>query len=309
MKKAYAAILLDDIREISSSGGVFSCLAKNFDAVYGVEFCSSFRYVRFARHESNISSFRGSKYIQARMGDIFKDVKTDLLSGNKVLFTGTACQINGLLLFLNKDYANLVTADVMCHGVPSEKLWNEYLNFINNGKKITNVNFRDKSSGWEDFSLRINNDSESLHDNPYMQMFLRNYSLRPSCYKCKSKGDKKMSDLTIADFWGVDDLVPEMYDNKGTSLVIVRTEKGDKVFNKIKHMITYREVNYDECIKYNSAEVHSVEKPDLRDDFYTDLDNLDFETMIKKYAEKKKQSFKDALLDTAVRIKNRIFKG
>lgn len=306
--KSYAAIYKDNIRELSSSGGVFGCISLEFDVIYGVSFNSDFTFTRFERCESDISSLRGSKYFQARVGEAFKEVRKDLQKGFKVLFTGTACQINGLLLYLNKDYDNLVTVDVMCHGVPSEKLWNKYLDFLNLKGKIEYVNFRDKKTGWEDFSLNINGVSESLHENPYMQMFLRNYSLRPSCYNCRSKGNNKMSDLTIADFWGVDDLAPEMYDNKGTSLVIVRTEKGEKVFDIVKHVLTYKEVNYEDSIKYNYAEISSVERPVLRDNFYKDLDNINFESMIKKYAGKKKQKLKDTLLDMAVRMKNSVLK-
>ena len=291
--KAYAAYYDNEIRMNSSSGGLFSLIATQFDAIYGVSMTKDCYGAEFIRvEEGDISPLRGSKYFQAKVGDTFKQVKKDLEDGKKVLFSGTGCQINGLSLFLGKYYPKLFLLDVICHGVPSPKLWKEYVDFQEKKYgKLETVNFRCKDDNWQDFGMKekvkgnikgnqlyISKDVDS-----FMRMFLRNHCLRPSCYACHAKYYKK-SDMTIADFWGIDSVAPEMNDSKGTSLVIARTDKGQELFEAIREKLNWKEVSYEAAVRGNPSEYSSVNRPATRDTFFTDLDMISFEEMEKKYA-------------------------
>lgn len=282
--KTYAAYYDNEIRAESSSGGLFSILAKQFEIVYGVamtEDCYSAEYRRI--NDGNIDSLRGSKYLQARVGDTYKQVKEDLIRGKKVLFTGTGCQINGLKNFLSENYDNLTTIDIICHGVPSPQVWREYVRFQENKYgKLKSVNFRCKNNGWKNFGIKENQLYIPKEDDVFMQMFLSDYCLRPSCYQCMAKSIKQ-SDITIGDFWGVDTVVPQMNDKKGTSIVIIRTEKGQRLFNDIKEALVCAEVTYEDGVKWNPAEYKSVNKPSERDTFFLDMHELPFDLLSKKY--------------------------
>ena len=289
--KTFACINKNEtIRINSSSGGVFSLLAENVllsnGIVYGVsmtEDCYSAEFIRVS-NLCEIKKLRGSKYFQAKIGNSYKRVKQDLIDVKIVLFTGTGCQINGLISFLKKDYANLICVDMICHGVPSPALWEKYAKFQEkkHGKKIESINFRCKDESWNDFGIKENNMYISKDKDLFMQLFLNDYCLRPSCYYCVAKKNKK-SDITIADFWGIENLIPQMNDGKGTSLVIVRTEKGNKLFDQISSSMIVKNVEYKEAIKYNPSEYESVKKPMERKQFYKDMNNMKFENLAKKY--------------------------
>lgn len=283
--KTYAAIYNNNkIRENSSSGGIFSVLANKFDVVYGVAMTDDCYGAEMIRVEGDICPLRGSKYFQAKVGDTFKQVKKDLLDGKEVLFSGTGCQINGLSMFLGKDYANLFLLDIICHGTPSPKLWRNYVKYQESKHgKLESVNFRCKEDSWVDFGMKENQFYISKDKDSFMRMFLRNYCLRPACYDCHAKYNKK-SDMTIADFWGIENVAPEMNDGRGTSLIITRTEKGQELFDCIKSELKWKEVSYEEGVKGNPSEYSSVARPQQRDTFFEDLEKMPFEEMEKKYA-------------------------
>lgn len=290
--KTYAAYYDNQIRMNSSSGGLFSLIATQFDVVYGVAMSEDCCGAEFIRMEGDVAPLRGSKYFQAKIGDAFKEVKKDLLAEKKVLFSGTGCQINGLSLFLGKEYENLFLLDIICHGVPSPKLWKEYVAYQEKKYgKLQSVNFRCKDDSWQDFGMKEKvkeNEEEtqlyiSKDIDSFMRMFLRNHCLRPSCYDCHAKFYKK-SDTTIADFWGIENVAPEMNDGKGTSLVITRTDKGQELFEVIKDNLIWKEVSYEDGVRGNPSEYSSVARPATRDTFFADLDALPFEEMEKKYA-------------------------
>ena len=188
--KTYAAYYNNILRKESSSGGIFSLLASKFDVVYGVEMDEKKQYAVYARKVDDISSLRGSKYIQAKMGDIYKQVKKDLTDGENVIFTGTACQVNGLLSFLQEDYDNLFTVDIICHGVPTPKYWQKFIE----GKNISYINFRAKDGGWNNYTygMKVNNTYISYDKNKFMLLYVKDYANRPSCYKCVSKKKNKV---------------------------------------------------------------------------------------------------------------------
>lgn len=300
-EKVYACYNKDkDVRLSSSSGAVFSSLAeyvlnKN-GIVYGVamsEDCYSAEFIAVT-DRSGLTKLRGSKYLQAKVGDTFKKAKVELQAGKFVLFTGTGCQVNGLKNFLGKDYDNLICMDVICHGAPSPALWKEYAQYREkkSGGKLKGINFRCKDESWTDFGLKevledIPEDSvKRLYipkdKDPYMQMFLRDYCLRPSCYECVAKKEK-MSDITIGDFWGIELVDEEMADVSGTSIVILRTKKGDTVFNKIVDGMKTKEVSYEAAIRWNPAEYKSCEKPLCRRVFFEDMCAVGFEDLQTKY--------------------------
>lgn len=309
-EKVYACYNKDNnMRLSSSSGGVFSSLAeyvlnKN-GTVYGVamtENCYSADFVSVTKKEELIK-LQGSKYLQAKVGNIFKDVKEDLQLGKEVLFTGTGCQINGLKFYLNKEYDNLICMDVICHGVPSPALWRAYVQYQEKkfDGKLKSINFRCKDESWADFGMKeilenIPEDSIkkfyiNKDEDPYMQMFLRDYCLRPSCYECVAKKEK-MSDITVADFWGIEDVAQDMNDGWGTSLVLIRTKKGKEVFECIRQNMRSKEVTYEAGIKGNPAEYKSCSRPSQRDSFFDDLHTKSFEELVEKYAAPVRYPFK-----------------
>lgn len=309
-EKVYACYNKDkDVRLSSSSGAVFSSLAeyvlnKN-GIVYGVamsEDCYSAEFIAVT-DRSGLTKLRGSKYLQAKVGNTFKKVKVELQAGKLVLFTGTGCQVNGLKVFLGKDYDNLICMDVICHGAPSPALWKKYAEYQEkkNGGKLKGINFRCKDDSWTDFGMKEvladipQGETKNLYiskdKDPYMQMFLRDYCLRPSCYDCAAK-NVKMADLTVADFWGINDVAPEMNDGNGTSLILIRTDKGMKAFETISSKLKLKEVTYEEGVRCNPAEYKSCSRPPQRDTFFKDMDVMEFEELEKKYASPIKVTFK-----------------
>ena len=297
------------VRLSSSSGAVFSSLAEYVfnrrGIVYGVTMSDDCYAAEFiaATDKAGLIKLRGSKYLQAKVGSTYRKVKEDLTSGKIVLFTGTGCQVNGLKNFLGKEYNNLICVDVICHGVPSPALWRKYVQFQEekNGGELKWINFRCKDDSWVDFGMKeilkiLSKASTkkiycSKDTDPYMQMFLRDCCLRPSCYECIAK-KKKMSDLTIADFWGIRDVAPEMNDGMGTSLVLIRTDKGRKIFNCIRNVMKLKKVSYEAGVKRNPAEFRSSARPPQRDTFFDDMHTMSFEELEGKYAAPIKYSFK-----------------
>ena len=262
-----AAINLDEeVRRESSSGGVFSLLAEKIisqgGAVFGVRFDDQWQAV-FDCAETNeaLAAFRGSKYLQARVGNSFARCKQLLDQGRQVLFSGTQCQIAGLLHFLRKPYPNLLIVDFICHGVPSPKVWQHYLDeAVRAGKQaIKDIKFRDKRLGWKRFSFALDYNEQhnsytltsAFDQNPFMRAFLANIILRPSCHSCPAKGGRSQSDITIADFWGIDQVNPEMFDDRGTSLVLIHTERGQQALNR--NQLKLAPASYDDVLHFNSA--------------------------------------------------------
>ena len=288
--KAYACYNTnEEIRLASSSGGVFSLLAEQVLAdggiVYGCAMtrdCYGAQLIRVS-DKQDLRLLRGSKYLQATMGDILLSVKSDLCANKLVLFSGTGCQINGLKRFLRKDYDNLLCVDVICHGVPSPSLWKMYVQYREKHYgKIKAVNFRCKNHGWRYYGIKVGQHFISKDEDPYMQMFLKDKCLRPSCYACMAKKDKK-SDITLADFWKIENVAPEMNDEKGISLVLVRTERGKQIFEKIRSAMIVREVDYVKAIDGNPSEYKSVKRPLERDTFFLDMNRMSFNLLASKY--------------------------
>lgn len=286
----------EDIRLKSSSGGVFTELAqwviKQSGIVFGAAFDEEFR-VKHIEVDTvdGLERLRGSKYVQSSIGDAYYKVKEYLLQSKLVLFSGTPCQVSGLYSYLNKEYANLLTVDFICHGVPSPAVWKEYVRYREAvaGADAVAISFRDKTSGWKSFSMSFrferNNPSyiKKLSQDEYMRAFLTDLCLRPSCYECQFKGLNRMSDITLADFWGIQNIAPEMDDDKGTSLVVLNSVNGVSVFNEIQEQLVYKEVELEEAIRYNPAMIESPQRPKKRVEFMREIHNHTFDVLLKKY--------------------------
>lgn len=284
-KIAYAGMNKNEqIRIKSSSGGIFSILAeyiiKNNGVVCGAGFDEDFN-IKHKRilYSTDLDLLRGSKYVQSSIGDIYKQVKNDLESNMLVLFTGTPCQVEGLRSYLRKEYVNLITMDFICHGVPSPLVWEKYLKKMKKSKQenIKNIYFRNKDIGWKLFSLKIIFDkriySNDLNNDLFMKGFLQDVYLRPSCYNCKFKKINRISDITVADFWGIENILPKMDDDKGTSLVVIHSEKGKQLFDKLSETMIINEVDLNEAIKYNSSMIRSVKYNEKRNSFFAELNS------------------------------------
>lgn len=295
---AYAAYNNDEqIRMSSSSGGIFTVLAEYVIGKNGVVFGAGFdenfkvRHIMIDNIES-LEKLRSSKYSQSDIGNTFCEAKKILNNGRVVLFTGTPCQIGGLINFLGKDYENLITQDIICHGVPSPAILKKYISFRQNkeNSKVVRINFREKIKGWEKYSFVFSFENGKNYvctpakKDPIMKMFLHNKCLRPSCYECMFKTKYRLSDITLADFWGIRFVAPSMNDNRGTSLVLVHSPKGKKLFEEIQNKITFKQVNVEKAIKWNKSMTTSA-KPYKRDLFMKDFINEPFSKVVKKHGQ------------------------
>ena len=293
---AYACINKEDnIREQSSSGGVFTVIAErvivNNGVVFGAGFDGGFNVIhRWTDRMDGLGNFRGSKYVQSCIGDTYNQVRDFLNQKRQVLFSGTPCQIAGLRSYLGKDYETLICLDIVCHGVPSPKVWQCYKLHIEEiyQAKAQRITFRRKNCSWKLYSLSFSFDndkeySQKLTEDIFMQGFLKNLYLRPSCYNCNFKTLNRQSDITLADFWGIQNVLPEMDDDKGTSLVFVNSARGKSMFNQINDNILYKEVDINQAVAYNSAAIKSVEQNPKRDKFFEELDKISFDKLVKKY--------------------------
>ena len=265
----------------SSSGGIFTVLAEFFLKKKGYVCGAAFDNKNHLKHiiisnKRDLQKLRGSKYIQSEIGNVLKDVKK-LLDNNKwVLFSGTPCQIAGLKLFLRKDYKRLLTVGLVCHGVPSPKVFKKYINEIEkkNNCKITKINFRDKKNGWKNPSIVFSSGghtclSETLYNNIYGKGFLTNLFLRKECYSCIYAKIQRVSDITLGDFWGVEKFNSKLDDNKGISLILLNNHKGNNVLNTVKSkLFITRNVPLDFIINNNYPLAISSSKHVNREVFF-----------------------------------------
>lgn len=294
--KAYACFNLDKpVRKESSSGGVFTLLGKwvisQGGVVFGAKFDDSFRVVHgFIENQEDLNQFRGSKYVQSLIGDVFKQVKMFLEQDRFVLFSGTPCQTDGLRAYLQHDYPKLFVQDIVCHGMPSPLVWQHYLDWALDGKTPKSVTFRNKDRSWVNYQVKIDTEygiqQEVYRDNLFMKAFLSDICLRPSCSACHFKSLHRQSDLTLADFWGIQNVVPELFDDRGTSLVLVNSEKGGKLFEAIKQGLIYKEVDIQRAVQYNPSAYQVTKANPKRADFFNALENMPFDKALKKYVHK-----------------------
>lgn len=246
--KTYAVKNKDnEIRLKSSSGGVFTALAESIIDMGGIVIGAGWNGLNVEHiaidDKDDLSKLRGSKYVVS-------DVDYNLIHTDRpLLFSGTPCQIPKL-----KD--NQYTVDVICHGTPTKESFKAYCD----KESITQINFRDKQNGWIKYNITTNKGTEHFLKNQFMRDFIENKNLQKKCYNCQFKNFKSQSDIMIGDFWGVQLEYPDFFDDKGISVVFIKTEKGQYLFDLIKDKIDYIEVDIEKVIKHNPSIINSAKE-------------------------------------------------
>lgn len=294
-KDVLAALVKDDAeRLLSSSGGIFACLAKhvisNGGYVYGAALCKDL----IVRHiEVNtlvgLDSLRNSKYVQSEIGLCYQQAKKRLLNGDLVLFSGTPCQIAGFRNYLGKSYKNLILIDLLCHGVPSPGMLRRYIKSEEEiaGSKMKDLQFRSKVVGWKkNFFIRtFENDRQAEWGDTFISGFLKNYYLRESCYSCVYATDIRQGDISLGDYWEYRESAPEYIedDDKGISLVIINTEKGAEAFRSIHKALAYAKRTMEDAKRGNINLYKPSNKPELYEAFWGDAEVMEWNEMKHKY--------------------------
>jgi coenzyme F420-reducing hydrogenase beta subunit len=274
----------DDIRLKSSSGGIFPELAKymlkNENVVFGVGWDDNLSPCHMKiTEEKDLPKLMGSKYLQSNVGDSFKEVLSELKRGKKVIFTGTPCQIAALTMFT--DHPNLLTIDLVCHGVPSKKVFEKYIVQMEKNRKVVNMFFRDKKRGWSNYNIKLNFDDgsnyEKIHKlDPFFVGYLQNLYLQRSCYCCPFNRIPRVSDITLGDFWGAP---LNMRDKRGVSIIILNTLKGKKYIDDLvrENKITVEKMDYETATRSNPRIINGVLTiPRHRNTLLEDIDSHDF---------------------------------
>lgn len=296
----------------SSSGGMFGMIATDFIKSHGVVVAARFDENNKVVHDvittvAQIESYKRSKYSQSDLGFVFKEIRKIIKAGTKVLFVGTPCQVAGLLAFLRKPYDKLYCIDFVCHGVPSPGVWKEYLKTL--GMGISNINFRDKETGWPNYSFSYVKEGvkhrQIASQNPYMRGFLHDLYLRPSCYECKFKGFNSGSDVTMSDFWGVWKNFPKWNDQKGAGILAINSSKGQLLLDMLdKNMYEHVDVTIQQAyIDYNSSAYHCASYNPKRDIFFSRFKK---EALVPLIVELSKDSLVVRIKNTLSRMKHKI---
>lgn len=295
--EVYAAWSKDEFTRIdSTSGGVFSEFARNIYHKGGYVCGAIYNKENMVEHilsndENDLDNIRSSKYLQSDINNIYKKIKEKLEADKIVLMCGSPCQIAGLYNFLGKEYVNLYTCDFICRGMNSPKIFKGYLKSLESkyNSKVKKIKFKNKIHGWHNFSTRIDFENGKKYIggryvDSYMLGYLRyNAFMRPSCYDCKFKGLPKKSDITLADFWGIENIAPEMDENKGTSMILINSSKGKLLFDEIKANIKYKQIKSDKVFKDNVCNTTSPEKTEARRKVFENIDNMTYEELNKKF--------------------------
>lgn len=326
-------------RLASSSGGIFALLAETIlrqnGVVFGARFDKEWNVIHdYTESLNGLSVYLGSKYVQSKIGNTYKQAELFLKEGRKVLFSGTPCQIVGLKKYLRKDYDTLLTVDFVCHGVPSPMIWRDYLNekirplgvdgrnmvsqlSLKDLPVITGISFRDKRYGWKKYGFSVRAKSASKADknlvsqsvevtdktllyephkaNLYMKGFLKNLYLRPSCYACPAKCGKSGADYTLADFWGASTYVGDFDDDKGLSAVLVYKNK----VNIESLDMAFKVVGLNDILSQNPAVIKSSRMKGGRDQFFQHYNREHQIDLINRYS---KYTIKENIRYTAIKL-------
>ena len=287
----------DKIRMSSSSGGAFYEFAKygleKQGIIWGATFTTSY-YVEHIAIETlkDLSRLQKSKYLQSDITKAFPTIKQQLNEGKFVIVSGTPCQIKALNLYIKKIPENLLTIEVVCHGTPSPLIFKKYMSEIN----ATHMDFRNKEKGWDNYEVELTytngtKKKEKANENLYMKGFLKNFYLRPSCAACPAKSFKSHADITLGDFWGINSFIPNLYDNKGTSLIMLHTSKAINIWNKISSNYKYEYATLEQATAHNPCIIKDVSIPIKRNTFFEEIKVRSVEACIRKYT-KEPNSFK-----------------
>lgn len=292
----YAAWILDDeIKKESSSGGIFSALALSVliagGYVCGARYSSQMRVEHeIIDHVDKLYHIRGAKYSQSYIGDTYCKIEEKLRDSKTVLFCGTPCQVAGLYGYLKKTYQNLLTVELICQGVGSQLILDEYVKYINGkySNKINHINFRYKNSYCSSLTNITFQNKKSMVvdgiDNSFRYGYGAKLFYRDCCYNCKYRKESRVGDLSLGDFWSVNEEDDDISDSHhDVSLVLINTENGEKYFNEIKNTLFFKEKEYKYAIEKSVNISSTLDKPSVRDDFFRDLISLPFRDVAKAY--------------------------
>ncbi len=298
--KCYAAYAKDiEVRNLGSSGGIYPVIATEYIKKGGIVYASVYDEnlkVSFKRVDNidDLSNTFTSKYMQSDSCCVYKKVKNDLKIGNKVLFCRTTCQVNGLYKYLSTckvPMNSLLLIDIICHGVPSYKVFYTYMKEYSD-KKIATLNMRNKELGWDwyNYSWKIQFEDgtgkiEKQSKVPFMKDFVSNIFLRPSCYNCNSK-KKRYSDITIGDFWGITNTNIKLDNRYGVSCIIVNTKKGEIGIDSIIPLLDIYETDYSDILAYNPSLINSSRRPYNRKMFFNNINKCDSIELLAEKANK-----------------------
>lgn len=278
----------------SSSGGIFPVLAEyvldNAGKVYGCMMDKDFNVSHIGiEKKEDLYLLRGSKYVQSNTKSTYSEVKKDLLAGKLVLFSGTGCQVAGLNTFLGKKYDNLLTVDVICHGVPSHKMFKKYIDWLSNkiGSSVTRYEFRNKEKNRWGLTAKVETKEKVYYKNgkldPYYRAFLDCKIYRECCYQCKYANENRVSDITLGDYWGIEKQHPDFYTDTGVSVIILNSLVGKKYFEAIKEDITYISSSYNKAAEQNANLINPSKRPQVRDEIYEALEEMKLDNYFSKY--------------------------
>jgi len=280
----------ESVRMVSRSGGIFTALSDKVfcggGVVYGCIMKDNYMAVHTrAVNQDERDRMRGSKYIQSDLQDTFNYVREDLESGKQVLFSGTSCQVAGLKGYLGKAYENLLTVDIVCHGVPSPLVWKKYVEWQEekNNSKAVSIDFRNKKDfGWRTHveSIYLEN-GKQINSDVFKNLFYRHTILRPACYQCPYKDIIHPGDITIADYWGIEKAAGGFDDNRGVSLVLINNENGKKAFDAAREYVEAVETRIEDSIQPPLKAPFS--RPVNRETFWRDLREKDFSEVVALY--------------------------
>jgi coenzyme F420-reducing hydrogenase beta subunit len=283
----------ENIRRLSTSGGVFSTIAEKIlgenGIVFAVRFDERFRIYHDKTEKNNeIEYFRGSKYAQSTIGTVYRQIKQELENNRKVLFVGLPCQVAGLKQYLNRKNGNLLyTCDFICMGIASPVIWENYLQEFEDVTKLKSIVFKDKKEGWHNWKMRLAYSEKEIlakgKDNLFFNGYLNHLYYRPACFECPFKGILRISDFTIGDCWGIDKIDPEFDDNLGISVVILQSSKARLLFEKVKDKLIYRMIDPEDVIYYNKHSVQCIQLNKETEAFYLDIKKHGFRHAMVKY--------------------------
>jgi len=284
------------VRLDSTSGGIFTELSKIiYDEngyVCGAVYNENWMVEHYLSNDcKDIDNLRSSKYLQSDIGSIYTQIKEKLQEGKKVLFCGSPCQVAGLYGYLQKEYDNLVTVDFICRGMNSPKIFKKYLNYLEEKykSKIKKIKFKNKIKGWHNFSTKIDfENGKSYIGGRYLDSYMIGYLkytafMRPSCYDCKFKDLPRKADITLADFWGIEKIDKKLDEDKGTSMVLINSVKGEKLFKKIENMIFSKHIVSEKIFNENICMTKSPERTINRNEVFKNIDNLSYKELSNRF--------------------------
>lgn len=267
--------------QTSCSGGAFAVLARQVLRDGGIVAGAAFGPAQEVLHividsERDLWKLKGTKYVQSTIGNCFSHIQECLKQGRTVLFSGTPCQVAGLKSFLSKEYENLLTIDLICHGVPSPEIWEKYLQEIASGEKLAKVTFRNKTMGISHVTLDYLTKSgrliqENYSDSLYIKGFLQNLYVRPSCCCCPFKGEKRCSDITIGDYWSAKEYHKEMVNDYGVSAIIIHSNCGRQLLDQCRPNFVLEASTSSHAAVWNESMLQPAKPSPNRDHFFNEV--------------------------------------